>query len=127
MPKENWAFEQVSFGLLNSTRIASRFAWTDFRLSANYQPVKWIGVAVNYGVGTFGDSFGWIVNIAPKGFLLKVCVPLVDAVMVLLQLMKPISVNARPKVKSLPNLYVAPRSNATPYPEGAEQLICSLS
>ena len=65
-------YRQVSFGLLNSTRIASRFAWTDFRLSANYQPVKWIGVAVNYGVGTFGDSFGWIVNIAPKGFNLFV-------------------------------------------------------
>ena len=29
-------------------------------------------VAVNYGVGTFGDSFGWIVNIAPKGFNLFV-------------------------------------------------------
>ena len=48
--------------------ISVSFAWTDFRLSANYQPVKWIGVAVNYGVGTFGDSFGWIVNIAPKGW-----------------------------------------------------------
>ncbi len=65
-------YKKLSFGLLNSTRIASRFAWTDFRLSANYQPVKWIGVAVNYGVGTFGDSFGWIVNIAPKGFNLFV-------------------------------------------------------
>ncbi len=49
------------------------------------------------------------------------------AVMVLLQLMKPISVNARPKVKSLPNLYVAPRSNATPYPGREREKLSRLT
>lgn len=61
-------YRQLSFGLLNTTRLAHRFAWTDFRLSANYTPVKWLGLAVNYGIGTFGSSFGWMLNIAPKGF-----------------------------------------------------------
>lgn len=61
-------YRGLSFGLLNTTRMAHRFAWTDFRLSANFKPVKWFGLAVNYGVGTFGGSFGWMLNIAPKGF-----------------------------------------------------------
>lgn len=61
-------YQQVSFGLLNTTRLAHRFAWTEFRLSANYTPIKWLDLGVNYGIGTFGSSFGWILNIAPKGF-----------------------------------------------------------
>ncbi len=65
-------YRALSFGLLNTTRMAHRFAWTDFRLSANYTPVKWLGLAVNYGIGTFGSSFGWMLNIAPKGFNLYV-------------------------------------------------------
>lgn len=65
-------YRKVSFGLLNTTRMTNRFAWTEFRLSANYTPVKWFGLGVNYGLGTFGNSFGWIINIAPKGFNLYV-------------------------------------------------------
>lgn len=65
-------YRALSFGLLNTTRMAHHFAWTEFRLSANFTPVKWFGLGVNYGVGTFGSSFGWIVNIAPKGFNLYV-------------------------------------------------------
>lgn len=61
-------YKRVTFGLLNTTRMAHRFAWTDFRLSANYQPVNWFGLAINYGLGTFGSSFGWMINFAPKGF-----------------------------------------------------------
>lgn len=65
-------YRQLSFGLLNTTRMAHRFAWTDFRLCANYLPVKWLGLTVNYGIGTFGSSFGWMLNIAPKGFNLYI-------------------------------------------------------
>lgn len=61
-------YRKLSFGLLNTTRMAHHFAWTEFRLSANYTPVKWFGMGVNYGLGTFGSSFGWIVNVAPSGF-----------------------------------------------------------
>lgn len=61
-------YDKLSFGLLNTTRLAHRFAWTEFRLSANYEPVKWLSLGVNYGLGTFGSSFGWILNVAPKGF-----------------------------------------------------------
>ena len=61
-------YTKLTFGLLNTTRMAHRFAWTDFRLSANFTPAKWFGMAVNYGIGTFGSSFGWMINLAPKGF-----------------------------------------------------------
>lgn len=61
-------YRNLKFGLLNTTRMARRYSWTEFRLSANVQPVKCIGLGINYGIGTFGSSFGWILNIAPKGF-----------------------------------------------------------
>lgn len=61
-------YRNLTFGLLNTTRMARRYAWTDFRLSANVTPVKWLSAGINYGIGTFGSSFGWILNIAPKGF-----------------------------------------------------------
>lgn len=61
-------YRRLTFGLLNTTHMQKRYAWTEFRLSANVTPVDWLGLGINYGVGTFGSSFGWILNIAPKGF-----------------------------------------------------------
>lgn len=61
-------YRRLTFGLLNTTRMQRRFAWTEFRLSANVTPVDWLGLGINYGLGTFGSSFGWILNIAPRGF-----------------------------------------------------------
>lgn len=61
-------YRKLTFGFLNTTRMAHRFAWTDFRLSATVQPMKWIGATINYGIGTFGNHFGWMLNICPKGF-----------------------------------------------------------
>lgn len=66
------AYRGLTFGLLNTTRMAHRFAWTEFRLGANIKPAKWFSAGINYGIGTFGSSFGWIINIAPKGFNLYV-------------------------------------------------------
>lgn len=62
------AYRGVTFGFLNTTRMQRRFAWTEFRLSAQVTPVKWFSAGINYGLGTFGSSFGWLLNIAPKGF-----------------------------------------------------------
>ncbi|MDE6534833.1 MAG: hypothetical protein K2K82_02360 [Muribaculaceae bacterium] len=61
-------YRRLSFGLLNTTHMQKRYAWTEFRLSANVTPVDWLGVSCSYGLGTFGSSFGWMLNIAPKGF-----------------------------------------------------------
>lgn len=65
-------YRGLTFGLLNTTRMAHRFAWTEFRLGANIKPVKWFSAGINYSVGTFGSTMGWIINIAPKGFNLFV-------------------------------------------------------
>lgn len=61
-------YRRLTFGLLNTTHMQSRYAWTEFRLSANVTPVDWLGLSCSYGLGTFGSSFGWMLNIAPKGF-----------------------------------------------------------
>lgn len=61
-------YRQVSFGLLSSTRLYGDYSWTEARLSANYRPFKWLDGGVNFAVGTYATSFGWNLNIHPKGF-----------------------------------------------------------
>lgn len=56
-------YRRLKFGLLNTTRIAGGFSWTDFRLSANINPVKNISLGVNGNAGTLGCGFGWIANL----------------------------------------------------------------
>lgn len=65
-------YRRAKFGFLNTTRVNGPFTWTDFRLSANVEPVKFFSAGVNFGVGTFGPSFGWIVNLKTSGFNLFV-------------------------------------------------------
>lgn len=61
-------YRRAKFGFLNTTRFNGPFSWTDFRLSANIEPVKCFSAGVNFGMGTFGPSFGWIVNLKAPGF-----------------------------------------------------------
>lgn len=61
-------YRKLNFGLMNTTRIDGMYSWTDFRLSANVRPAKCFSAGVNLGVGTFGASFGWIVNLNVPGF-----------------------------------------------------------
>ncbi len=61
-------YRRLKFGLLNSTRIQGTYSWTDFRLSANVMPVEMFSAGVNIGMGTFGFSWGWIVNLNTTGF-----------------------------------------------------------
>lgn len=61
-------YRPLKFGFLNTTRIQGDYSWTDFRLSANVQPVKCFSAAVNFGIGTFGPSFGWILDYRTTGF-----------------------------------------------------------
>lgn len=61
-------YRPLTFGLLNTTRIAGTFSWTDFRLSANVAPCKIFSAGVNMSAGTFGVGFGWLANLHTKGF-----------------------------------------------------------
>lgn len=65
-------YRKLHFGVLSSSRFISDYSWTEVRISANVNPVKWFGASVNYAVGTFGSSFGWLLNFNPKGFNLFV-------------------------------------------------------
>lgn len=61
-------YRPLTFGLMNSTYINGEYTWTDFRLSANCAPLKWLAGTIDFGYGTYGPSFGWMLNIHPVGF-----------------------------------------------------------
>ena len=62
-------YRQLTFGLLNTTRMCGNYTWTEFRLSANVMPVKYVSASANLVMGTYGVGFGWLVNVTSgKGF-----------------------------------------------------------
>lgn len=61
-------YRPLSFGLLNVTKIRGAFSSTEFRLSANISPCKMFSGCISLAEGTYGPSFGWLVNLHPKGF-----------------------------------------------------------
>ena len=62
------AYRKLTFGLLSSTCINGDYSWTEARLSANWKPLKWLDGGVNFAVGSFAASMGWVLNIHPKGY-----------------------------------------------------------
>lgn len=66
-------YHPLTFGLLNRTRMCGGYTWTEFRLSANVQPVKYVSASANLVCGTYGVGFGWLLNVTSgKGFNLFV-------------------------------------------------------
>lgn len=61
-------YRRLHFGLLNSTKINGKYTWTQFRLSANVQPVNCFSADVNVVAGTYGIGFGWLLNFHATGF-----------------------------------------------------------
>lgn len=62
-------YRALTFGLLNTTRMAGNYTWTEFRLSANVKPVKYVSASANLVMGTYGVGFGWLVEAnSGKGF-----------------------------------------------------------
>ena len=57
----------MSLGLMNSTRLG-KYGCTDFRLSANVAPTNIFSASANVALGSFGFSFGWLLNFHPNGF-----------------------------------------------------------
>ena len=53
---------------MNTTKIQGKYSWTEFRLSANYAPCKIFSASMSLAEGTYGASFGWMLNLHPKGF-----------------------------------------------------------
>ncbi|MDE5658300.1 MAG: hypothetical protein K2I25_04575 [Muribaculaceae bacterium] len=61
-------YRGLKFGLLNTTRFAGKFTWTDFRLSANVAPCKAFSAGINAVAGTYGIGFGWLLSVHTTGF-----------------------------------------------------------
>jgi len=61
-------YRNLTFGLMNTTRIAGPWTSTTFRLSANVAPVKVFSAGINMAAGTEGVAFGWIANVHTTGF-----------------------------------------------------------
>ncbi|MDE7117607.1 MAG: hypothetical protein K2O61_03060 [Bacteroidaceae bacterium] len=61
-------YNKLTFGLMNSTRMAGSYSCTDFRLSANVAPIKSVSATANFSVGTFGSAFGWVLDFHPNAF-----------------------------------------------------------
>lgn len=61
-------YRRLHFGLLSSTRIQGRYSWSEARISANVRPVDCFTADVNMAFGSFGTSFGWLLNYSNKGF-----------------------------------------------------------
>ena len=65
-------YRRLNFGMVNSTRFNGSFTMTDFRFSANVNPVDCLSASVNFVAGTYGVGFGWLLNLNVKGFNLYV-------------------------------------------------------
>ena len=61
-------YRKIKFGALSSTRIRGSYTWTEGRLSANWEPTKWLDGGVSFAANSFGANMGWIVNFHPKAF-----------------------------------------------------------
>lgn len=61
-------WRKATFGLLNTTRIAGCYSWTDFRLSGNVALCKVFSLGINGSAGTYGCGFGWMANLHCPGF-----------------------------------------------------------
>lgn len=55
-------YRRLSVGVLNSTRMNGIWSANTTRFSASISPLDWVGMSVNYGIGTYGSSFGWVLN-----------------------------------------------------------------
>lgn len=62
------AYRRLSFGLLNTTRLHGQYSWTDFRLSANVEPVDIFSAGLSFAAGTYGCSLGWMLNLHTTRF-----------------------------------------------------------
>lgn len=59
-------YRKMKFGALSSTHIRGNYTWTEGRLSANWEPVKWLDGGASFAANSFGASMGWVINFHPK-------------------------------------------------------------
>lgn len=63
------SYRNLTFGLMNTTRMNGDFSWTEFRLSTNWRTNNNIfSATADVVAGTYGVGFGWLLNVHPKSF-----------------------------------------------------------
>jgi len=61
-------YKKLRFGFLSTTRIQGQYSWNEERLAVALTPCKAFEVSANVGAGTLGVTWGWVVNVHPRGF-----------------------------------------------------------
>lgn len=61
-------YRRLHFGLLNTTNLSSIFPMTEFRLSANVEPIKGIAASISGAAGTYGANWGFLLSLGNKYF-----------------------------------------------------------
>lgn len=60
-------FSGLSIGLLSTLHFQGDDSWNEARASINLRLGKWVEIAANTGIGTFGKSVGWTLNLRGNG------------------------------------------------------------
>lgn len=60
-------YRKLSVGGLYGQRFSKETGWYDVRGYINISPLGWLEASANYGVTSFGTSFGWMFNFHPAG------------------------------------------------------------
>lgn len=61
-------YNKLHFGLMNTTNFSSIFPSTEFRVSANVEPVRGVAASVSAAAGTYGENYGFLLSLGNKGF-----------------------------------------------------------
>lgn len=61
-------YRRLSFGILSTTRIYGNHSSSEGHFAVNIEPVDWFGFTTNYGISTFGSSWGALLNFSFPGF-----------------------------------------------------------
>ncbi len=61
-------YNKLHFGLLNTTDLSKIFPYTEFRVSANVEPIRGIAASVSAAAGTYGANYGFLLSLGNKGF-----------------------------------------------------------
>lgn len=60
-------YKKLTGGFLFTQHCHSTFSWTEGRFTATVAPVKCFNAAISYAASTYGSSFGWLINVRPRG------------------------------------------------------------
>lgn len=72
-------YRKLSVGILSTTRIYGKHSSSEGHFAVNIEPAEWFGFSTNYGISTFGSSWGALLNFSFPGFGLFLgtdCIPM---------------------------------------------------